>query len=97
MDCLDQAEKKDQIYFSFPRKAKRASLFFLSLDSHKTLVSFITFLKDKSMDDMDSVVPRALKGSSREYRQTRERSNGQFLINSTLCEDSHVLTGYGGK
>lgn len=49
------------------------------------------------MDDMGSVVPRALKGSSMECRQTRERSNGRFLINSTLCEDSHVLTGYAGE
>lgn len=49
------------------------------------------------MDDMDSVVPRTLKGSSMECRQTRERSNVRFLINSTLCAESHVLTGYGGK
>lgn len=45
-------------------------------------------------DDMDSVASRALKGRITRCNQTRERSNGLFLINSVVCEYSHVLLGF---
>lgn len=88
--------KTKYISNSLDKLGVRASSFF-SLANHKILVFPITYLYIKSTHDMDSMAPRALKGKSTECRQTRQRSNGQFLIHASACEHAHVLTGYEGE